>query len=307
MMSKTLSYSIDLNWRKYISIPPAIHKRIVDEINSFKPHVPVEMTYCDFSFTVVLDDEGDEFIKVEGELDISEWFDEKEDKSNLHFYDDAVISRIKDVLFTLNLAYPGYVFIDTSELYRDGSPVEMLSYSNDISGLTHNDCAWLVYEDLTIQQCWDWITSRTNFLSLISKTSIDRVLHALSYESVASEDTFIFYVLMGIEAIYNDGSNREDSIMQQLCRKAQAVLGDLPDKAVKALKEMYKKRSMLVHGCANIFKCWESEIYDEDEYDRIEQDRGYMVTATGILIATIQKFIKADATSLVEHVTVELK
>lgn len=307
MMSKTLSYSIDLNWRKYVSIPPAIHKRIIDEINSFKPHVPVEMANCFFSFTVVLDDEGDEFIRVETELDVSEWFDEKEDESSFHFYDDAVISRIKDVLFTINLAFPGYVFVHKSELYRDGSPVGMLSYSNDISGLTHKDCVWLVYEDLSIQQCWDWITSRTNFLSLISETRIDRALHALSYESVANEDTFIFYVLMGIEAIYNDASNREDSIMQQLCRKAQAVLGQLPEKAVKALKEMYMKRSKLAHGSANIYKCWDSEIYDEGEYDRVEQDRDYMVTATGILIATIQKFIKADATTLVEHVTVELK
>lgn len=307
MMSKTLSYSIDLNWRKYVRIPPTIHKRIIDEINLFKPHVPIELAYCDFSFTVDLDDEGDEFIKVEAQLDISEWFDEKEGELNLHFYDDAIISRIKDVLFTINLAYPGYVFIHTSELYRDGLPVESFSYSNDISGLTHNDCAWLVYEDLTIQQCWDWIISRTNFLSLISKTSIDRALHALSYESVANEDTFIFYVLMGIEAIYNDASNREDSIMQQLCRKAQAVLGQFPEKAVKALKEMYAKRSKLMHGSANIYKCWDSEIYDEDEYDRMELDRDYMVTATGILIATVQKFIKADATTLVEHVTVELK
>ena len=306
-MSRILSYSIDLNWRKYIRIPPTIHKRIIDEINLFKPHVPIELAYCDFSFTVDLDDEGDEFIKVEAQLDISEWFDEKEGELNLHFYDDAIISRIKDVLFTINLAYPGYVFIHTSELYRDGLPVESFSYSNDISGLTHNDCAWLVYEDLTIQQCWDWIISRTNFLSLISKTSIDRALHALSYESVANEDTFIFYVLMGIEAIYNDASNREDSIVQQLCRKAQAVLGQFPEKAVKALKEMYAKRSKLMHGSANIYKCWDSEIYDEDEYDRMELDRDYMVTATGILIATVQKFIKADATTLIEHVTVELK
>ena len=307
MMCKTLSYSIELNWRKYISIPPTIYKRIIDEINSFKPRVPIEKTYCDISLTVGFDDEADEFIKVEAELDISKWFDENEDERNLHFYDDAVISRIKDVLFTINLAYPGYVFIYKSILYRDSSPVGTLSYSNDTSGLTHEDCAWLVYEDLTIQQCWDWISSRTNFLSFISKTRIDRALHALSYESVANEDTFIFYVLMGIEAIYNDGNNREDSIMQQLCRKAQAVLGHLPDKAVKALKEMYAKRSKLVHGCANIYKCWDSEIYDEDEYDRMELERDYMVTAIGILIATIQKFIKADATTMVETISVELK
>ncbi len=306
-MSKTLSYVIDLNWRKYISIPPTIHKRIIDEINSFKPHVPIELAYCELSFTVDLDDEGDEYIKVETDLDISEWFDEKADEFNLHFYDNAVISRIKDVLFTINLAYPGYVFIYASVLYRDGSPVGKLSYSNDSSGWAHEDCTWLVFEDLTIQQCWDWITSRTNFLSFISKTSIDRALHALSYESVANEDTFIFYVLMGIEAIFNDGSNREDSILQQLCRKAQAILGQFPDKAVKAMKEMYTKRSKLVHGSANIFKCWESEIYDEEIYDRMELDRDFMVTATGILIATIQKFIKADATALVETICVELK
>ena len=306
-MTKVLSYETYLNWMKYVPIQQSVHDRIVGDINSFKPHVPIELTYCDFSFSVVPDENGGERIKVETLLDISEWFKEGDDEEGFHFYDDAIISRIKDVLFTINLTYPGYVFVHKSILYRDGLPVGDLSYSNDVSGMVYEKCGWLVYDDLSILQCWDWITSKTNFLSYLSKTSIDRALYALSYESIANEDTYIFYVLMGIEAIYNNGSNREDSVLQQLIRKSQTILGNLPDKAIKALKEMYSKRSKLVHGGANIYKCWVSEFCDEEQYEKTELERDYTVTATGILIATIQKFIKANATELIENVTVELK
>ena len=118
---------------------------------------------------------------------------------------------------------------------------------------------------------------------------------------------FIFYALLGIEAIYNDGSNQEESISSQLKRKIQVVLGVLPPSAIKEIGKMYKRRSALVHGSADIFKCWFSEDYAEDEYEKVSNEREYMTHATGILLATIQKFIKENANELVEDITVKLK
>ena len=70
---------------------------------------------------------------------------------------------------------------------------------------------------------------------------------------------------------------------------------------------MYKRRSALVHGSADIFKCWFSEDYTEEEYEKVSKERDYVTHATGILLATIQKFVLANANELVETTTVSLK
>lgn len=132
-------------------------------------------------------------------------------------------------------------------------------------------------------------------------------MFALTYESVANDDLDIFYVLLGIEALYNDGSIREESISAQLKRKVQAVLGPLPQAALSEMNKMYGVRSALVHGAADIFKCWPSEEYSMTEYEKIGKDRDHILIATGILLASIQKFIKANANELIETTTVELK
>jgi len=250
------------------------------------------------------------YIHVKIEIDENELFNDidSDEFGWENILDDTVVSRLKDVLFVMNLAYPGCIHVYKSVVFRDGRQLPIrFAYSSDISSWVYEDCKWLVFESLSIQQCWDWITSKTSFLSYISRTPIDRALFALSYESVAKEDMYIFYVMLGIEAIYNDGSNKEDSIMEQLRRKAQALLGQLPRKAIKSLNEMYGMRSKLVHGSANIYKCWPSEDYEEEEYEQLSVERKFMVTATGLLLATIQKFIKANANTLSETVTVELK
>lgn len=303
-MRQLIKYEINLHWVKWIDIPFESTKRIVDDINSFRTMVPIQTTNSEFDFTVK--DEGScSYINVRVSVDTSPFRDEPKDSYNI--LDETVIRRLKDLLFTFNLAYPGCVFISKSKLLRDGKPVATFSYSNDASGMAYEKCAWLTFENLTIQQCWNWINTKTSFLSYISRTPIDRALYALSYESSANDDMFIFYVILGIEAIYNNGSNQEESISSQLKRKIQAVVGTLPTDAVKEIKTMYRKRSALVHGSANIFKCWFSEDYTKEEYGKLSKEREYMVHATGILIVTIQKFIKANANKLVENVTVTLE
>ena len=212
---------------------------------------------------------------------------------------------MKDMLFAMNLAYPGHIHIYYSNLCRNGRPVKTFSFAADISGLAYTSHTWIPYEILTIDQCWNWLSTKTNFLSDISKTPIDRALHALSYESEANDDIFIFYVMIGIEAIYNGGSHNENSVSLQLKRKIQSVLGDLPKVAITAIRSMYTLRSKLVHGEANIYKAWDSGQYPDNEAETVERERD-MITAAGILLATIQKYIKADANVLIEKTTISL-
>jgi hypothetical protein len=280
-------------------------QRIVDDINSFHPMVLVQTTFSEFFFSVQYEKDKS-IINVKLSIDHNTFGDEPiESYDNL--LDETIIRRLKDLLFTMNLAYPGLIFIHRSILYRNGMPVNVFSYSNGISSMAYEKCKWIPFEFLTIQQCWDWIVAKTGFLSYISRTPIDRALFALSYESSANDDLFIFYVLLGIEAIYNDGGNQEESISSQLRRKIQAVLGELSPSAIKDIGKMYKRRSALVHGSADIFKCWFSEDYTEEEYEKVSKERDYVTHATGILLATIQKFIKENANELVEDITVKLK
>lgn len=306
-MSTIIKYESKLLWMKPYRPSREIIQRITNEIATFKPRVPIQYIDSFFCFSV---DKEQKYICVKIEIDKNILFGGKvpEDGEWESLLDETITSRLKDVLFTMNLAYPGVFHIKSSIIYRDGHPLlKSFSFSSDLSGCVHEKCDWLVFENLTIHQCWDWIVSKTNFLSYISRTPIDRALAALSYESVANDDVYIFYALLGIEALYNDGNNREDSILEQLRRKSQALLGEFPTIAQKSLKEMYRMRSKLVHGSSNIFKCWSSEIYEETEYDKLESERNYMVFATGILLATIQKFISANANTLIETITVRLE
>ncbi len=304
-MSTIVTYETNLQWMNLIQMSPDTRQVIIEDINLFRPTVPIETIYGNFLFKVLKDGEG-AFINVKVDLECSPLCDEGPIEKSYNILDEVVIGRLKDMLFAMNLAYPGHVFIYKSALFRNGELAKIFSYSSDISGMAFRDCNWLSFEKLSISQCWDWLTTKTGFLSYISKTPIDRALHALSYESVANEDQFIFYVMLGIEAIYNDGSNQEDSISAQLKRKAQAIIGPLPPKAIKGMNTMYKMRSGLVHGGLNIYKCWPSENCTEEEYEMADKDREYVVTATGILIATIQQFIKANANTLIENVTISL-
>lgn len=306
-MSSIIIYESKIIWGKLYRPSQDVLQKIADEIESFHPQVPIQETSGVIKFSV---DKDKTRIWAKVEIDRSAFFldDNPEVDGWENILDETIVHRLKDILFVVNLAYPGCIHVFKSNVYRDGRllPIK-LAYSSDISSWVYEECEWITFENLTIQQCWDWLVSKTNFLSFISRTPIDRALFALSYESVARDDVYIFYVMLGIEAIYNDGSNKEDSIMEQLRRKSQALLGQLPRKAIKSLNEMYGMRSKLVHGGANIYKCWPSEDYEEAEYEQLNVERRFIVTATGLLLATIQKLIKANANALSETVLIELK
>lgn len=189
-MNTWIKYETNLQWAKWIDISPERMQQIVDDINSFHPIVPIQTTYSKFNFSVQYKKDIS-YINVTLAVD-QHTFGDESIESYGSLLDETIVRRLKDLLFTINLAYPGYVSIFRSILFRDGKPVRVFSYSNDISGMAYEKCKWLTFEDLSIQQCWDWIVNKTSFLSHVSRTPIDRALHALSYESSANDDLFIF-------------------------------------------------------------------------------------------------------------------
>lgn len=306
-MAELIQYQAFLVWGKLIKPSPEKMRVIIDDINSFRPTILIGDQSCDVEFTVVYEDDSPHIL-FNISVDKTPFYEEGVlDEGILLFVDGIVVDRLKDVLFAINLAYPGHIHIFRSTLYRNGNPVKEFAFSTDISGAAYQECKWIHFEKLTIQQCWGWLCAKTNFLDGISKSSIDRALHALSYESVANEDMYIFYIVLGLEAIYNNGSNIEESISAQMRRKVHAILGEIPSSAMNDIRTMYKRRSSLVHGSANIYKCWGSDDCTEDEADKIDKERDFIITATGILIATIQRFIKANANVIKEEVKISLE
>ena len=274
-------YEAKLTWYKNYNIPLDKLQNIVRDVNSFAPEVPVQNIKSLFIFSV---NENKKSINIKTEIDTDVFFDGEEPEDGWEsLLDETIIRRIKDLLFVINLAHPGCLHIIRNHILKNGKPLPIkISFATDVSGMVHDKCKWLKLEELGLNQCWEWVISKTNFLSYLSLTPIDRALHSLSYESEANEDLYIFYVMLGIEAIYNNGSNREDSILAQIRRKSQTLLGYVPEAALKNISKMYSIRSKLVHGSANIFKCWDSEFYDEDEYNKVYIERMSMVTATEI-------------------------
>ena len=303
-MIKRLNYTGQLEWWRRNEISTDLLARLEKEINAFKPRAPFQETYCVFEFSI--SGKEKDKIKLKSTVENPEIFGEEIEE---HFYllDQTLIRRIKDILFTFNLAYPGLFHIHRGSISRNKEYAGSIKYPNYYSCQVYEECNWLEFDYLSVEQCWNWILTKTNFLSFVSRESIDRALFALSYENSSNDDSFVFYVLLGIESLYNNRNISGDSIRQQIIRKVEALLGNLPDRAIKALKAMYEKRSKLFHGSANILKGWESEDYDEKELDEIYDERSFIVTATGVLIATIQKLIKADATKIVEHISVSLE
>lgn len=277
----------------------------ISELAAFTPQVPIHGKVYPFTFSV---DDNADIIRINTTIYVPE-----DTHSKLHndFYDWYIEGRVKDLCFVINLAYPGLLHINGGTIYCNGEPVcRNFKYSSDLFSLADELCTWPSIEELSIKECWKWILNKTNFLSDLSRTPIDRALHALSY-SDSDENTYIFYVLLGIEAIYNDGSNKEDSILEQLKRKTKAILGEYPSDKEKYVKkqinEMYRMRSMLVHGSTNIAKCWNAYDSSNEEFDKFMDQREPVIFATAILLATIQKFIKANANSITESITLKLE
>lgn len=280
-------------------------QHFINELTAFLPQVPIRGNNYPFIFSV---DDYDNIIRINTTIYVPK---DKSLKIHNDFYDEYIEGRIKDLCFVINLAHPSLLHINDGKIYRNGKIIcNHFKYSSDFFSLADELCVWPTIKKLTIEECWNWILNKTNFLSDLSRIPIDRALHALSYSN-ADENTYIFYVLLGIEAIYNDGSNKEDSILEQLKRKTKAILGEYPSDKEKYVKkqinEMYRMRSLLVHGSTNISKCWNAYDSSNDEFDKFMEQREPVIFATAILLATIQKFIKANANSITETITLKLE
>lgn len=164
---------------------------------------------------------------------------------------------------------------------------------------------WPIIHILKFEQVWEWLNNRTNFRQGVSKTAIDRALNALTY-TMGEEPSFeqLFFLLIGIEAIYNDNEN--NGITEQIRVKTEALL-KRPEGYRKRISKFYNNRSKFIHGKLNFPSKYCP--YGGKEFDEFFFNH-YIETvddAKAILIATIQEYIIQDANKMQSRVEIYLE
>jgi hypothetical protein len=165
---------------------------------------------------------------------------------------------------------------------------------------------WPEINHIPIDKTWNWLLDKTRLIEGMSVSRLDRALNALSYVFESNNFEDIFYLLMGIEALYNKG--RSEGIMEQIERKVMLLLGSPPE-FKKKIKKMYEVRSDFLHGRFDFPKRNHEpylEDYDNPNYYRTKYSNS-TETAALILVATLQKLILANATSIEEENKLILK
>lgn len=226
----------------------------------------------------------------------------------------CIISEIEkyimDFTFAMNLAYPGFfefnkatVWLDNIEYKHARQGVMLVSWIDVY--INFKKIGWPVIHLLKFEQVWNWLKNRTNFMGGISITAIDRALNALTYTMGDSSYEQIFYVLLGIESIYND--NEHNGIVEQIRVKTETLL-KRPEKFKKKISTFYNNRSKFIHGKLNFPNKYcpydglnEFQDFFFDKYVDTVQN------AMAILIATIQEYILQDANKMLVNIVTILE
>ena len=214
---------------------------------------------------------------------------------------------VMDLTFAINLAYPGLFEYYDAKIYRNNKLInkfDTVLIDWQCSYINYLKNEWPLIHCLNIEQVWTCLNTKTNFLDGMSKTAIDRALNALTYTLGNTSYETIFYILMGIEAIYNDNAN--NGITEQIRVKTEALL-KRPEKFKKRISKIYDNRSKFIHGKLNFptkYCPYDAKEDFEDFYFN-----KYIETfedAISILISTIQEYIIQDASTLEISVIVNL-
>lgn len=218
---------------------------------------------------------------------------------------------IMDFTFATNLAYPGLFEFASAKIFIDN-----VEQKNSEIGLTLApwvdtyifavEQGWPEMRILNIQQVWEWLNNKTNYIrNGMSKTPIDRALNALSYIIGKPGYEEMFYIMIGIEAIYND--NKDVTVSEQLRTKTKLLL-NIPKQYKKKITTIYDNSHEFIHGRINFpnsyYKYNATKEFDDFFFNK------YMQTVNNflaVLISTIQEFIIQNANELKLQMNLKLK
>lgn len=213
--------------------------------------------------------------------------------------------NIQNLIFAFNLSYGGLFNISEgvccfgkSALYINNKKYKDTNIGTGFLQTLYYDIVkkgWPNIQNIHITKTWSWLKNKTNFLNGSSKSRIDRALNALSYTYGHPNYEIIFYLLLGIEALYNKGHGE---IKAQIEEKSKMVLGNFST-INSLIKNMYNTRSNFIHGRFDFSK---KKIEDDELQESPAHKKYYdsVDTALSILICTLQILINNDCTSILD-------
>ncbi|WP_300599960.1 HEPN domain-containing protein [Niabella sp.] len=209
--------------------------------------------------------------------------------------------RYYDFLIALDIARVGALQHGQALLFVNNTFVKQLTkLSLHSAGILEHvqETKWPVFESLGILETWNWYLTRAfpGELDEISFDSLSRAINAFShqYSDGASDIERLFWAMVGIESLYVTGQN---NITDQVKKKVPLFLGEIKEHKNR-LTEMYKYRSGFFHGSQNFPNYF--HIHDGlDSYENfIKHYATALMTATSVLIATLQQMAKHDLGAL---------
>lgn len=153
---------------------------------------------------------------------------------------------------------------------------------------------WPPIEPLPIQAAWQWLCSFVPLSENLGKTAVERALNAFTYliknsSANRTELENLMWAMIGLEALYGRGTS---DLTFQLVEKVGVLLGK--DKHFeKRLKEMYRFRSMFIHGKTN----FPGAFFTADglpEFDQFMEKSDVTTLAEALLIASLQQLVKRN-------------
>jgi hypothetical protein len=159
--------------------------------------------------------------------------------------------------------------------------------------------AWPNIESLSIKQVWQWMCFFDPLPGNLGQSEIGRALnaltHLLSEKPIEGRELVdLTWAMIGLEALYGRGTT---DLTYQLVEKARVLLGQSAG-FEKSVKEMYRFRSLFIHGKAP----FPGAFFASDampEYERhINEASHASFLAAAVLVASLQQIAKRNWKSL---------
>lgn len=169
----------------------------------------------------------------------------------LHFIADDLLYLLYTIGLIANIASPGSLNLSNSKIMigkksfmqHDG----FLCFFEELIAEHEERHTWPELKILKFKSVWEWAHKIPSFEKGTSSGPLGRALGALTYmtgESAREESSHIFWILLGLEALYCRGDKGNAGQIQE---KSQLLFGEY-SKARKMINSFYQRRSRLIHG-----------------------------------------------------------
>ena len=211
-----------------------------------------------------------------------------------------------EIFLVLNLSAPGscnfghaYYIAVPPEIGFRGSEyrhdINLYNRCFEVAIYESNSFPWLRVDVLELETVLSWVRYHCPFGKMVPETPAARSLFALLHISKTDiEPTSIIWIFYALEAIYDCKVGENFGALQ---RRMAAFLGIGENESKvfkKRMRELYNRRSSIVHGGAKIVHPDRNEILDRSVDDEISKDMDSFDFGCALVIATLQKLISLN-------------